>query len=378
MVIGGGIGGLAAAIALRSVGVDAHVYEQASEPTEIGAGLSVWSNGSKALDLLGLGDSWGAAATALARAETRTPSGNVVGRLDVTKLNRETGHPTVAAHRGELFRLLLQALPDKAIHTDKRSRAFREEGERVVVSFTDESEASGTFLVGADGVASPTRAQLFPQRCLTYAGYGTWRGVVDLDAGANWPTRSLVRTVGRGEYFGIGELSPQRYLWYATKNRREGEPEPDGRKATLMRHFGSWHHPIADLVTATPENGIYLHPIYKMTPQSQWSKGRATLLGDAAHPIEPSLGMGASLALEDAVVLARCVDRESNVEKALQRYGEARRSRVRRMVRASALLARSEQVESRFACALRDLSSRFTPEPLVRAMWRPMASFSRL
>jgi 2-polyprenyl-6-methoxyphenol hydroxylase-like FAD-dependent oxidoreductase len=291
-------------------------------------------------------------------------------------MNSQVGHPSVAAHRGELFQLLLQALPAEAVHTNKQFHRLRDEGKQVVGVFADGSEATASFLVGADGVFSTTRTLMFPETPPTYAGYATWRGVVDLDTSSKWPPRSLVRSLGRGEYFGIGELSPQRYLWYATKNRAEGEPEAGGRKATLLRHFGNWHHPIPELLTATPEDEILLHPIYKMASMTPLTRGRVTLVGDAAHPVEPSLGMGASLALEDAVVLARCLQNENSIETALQRYEKSRRSRVRRIVRTSALLARPEQLENRVGCRVRDLSSRLAPEPLVRAMSRPLVTFA--
>lgn len=375
LIIGGGIGGLTAAIALRHIGIEAHVYDQAPELKEIGAGLSVWSNGAKALDLLGLGERWRSITAPLVCADTRTPNGRVLGWLDVGKINAATGHPSVAAPREELFDLLLQALPKEAMHAGKRFDQFRDNGSSVTAVFTDGSVTEGTFLVGADGFSSLTRRQMFTGEVAVYAGYATWRGMAHIDPGPQWPKHALVRTLGRGEYFGVGEISRGRYLWYATKNREEHAPEPEGRKATLLRHFGQWPYPIPELLAATNESDMLLHPVYKMRPMKTWSRGRVTLLGDAAHPIEPSLGMGASLALEDAVILARCLQSEESLETALKRYEKSRRSRVRRIVRTSAFLAKTEQLEDGVACRLRDLASRLTPEPIVRAMVRPLVTF---
>ena len=375
LIIGGGIGGLAAAISLRLGGIEAHVYERALELKEVGAGLSLWSNGSKALDLLGLRDPWRSITTPLMRADTRLPSGRVLGWLNVGKLNATSAHPSVAAHRGELLDLLHQAIPLATVHVGKELHHFADNGDGVTAAFTDGSEVQGAFLVGADGISSLARRQLFPSAVAAYAGYSTWRGVARMDPGPGWPKRALVRTVGRGEYFGVGEISRNRYLWYATKNMAEEAAEPEGRKGTLLRHFGQWHHPIPELLATTHESDMLLHPVYKMPVMQRWSKGRITLLGDAAHPIEPSLGMGAALALEDAVVLARCLKEHDDVRSALIRYQELRRPRVKKIVRASAFLAKTEQLRSPVACRLRDLSSMITPEPILRAATRPLMTF---
>jgi hypothetical protein len=172
---------------------------------------------------------------------------------------------------------------------------------------------------------------------------------------------ALVRTIGRGKYFGVGEISSGRYLWYATKNRALQEPEPGGRKTTVLRHFASWHSPIPDLVEATPDDQILLHPIYKMEPLTTWTRDRASLVGDAAHPIEPSLGMGACLAIEDALILGVCLERATRLEDALALYEPTRRPRVDRMVRWSKWLASSEQIEHPAVCTLRDLGTRLSP-----------------
>ena len=366
VVIGGGIGGLTTAIALRRAGLKAQVYEQAPELTEIGAGLSLWANATKALTQLGLGDQLGSIATPLQVLESRAPDGRVLHHAELSVVDRKFGHFSYAMHRGELFQLLLNDVPQTDVFTNSRFRRLSRNGDRPVACFESGLEVAADVLIGADGLFSGVRHELAAGAAPDFAGYATWRGIAEIERPRRWPAMALVRTVGRGEYFGVGEISPGRYLWYATKNRALREPEPGGRRKTVLRHFGTWHSPIPDFVRATPEDQILLHPAYNMAPLTSWIGSRATLVGDAAHPIEPSLGMGACLAIEDALVLGACLEGTSQVDHALAMYERTRRPRVARMVRWSKWLARSEQVEQPIVCALRDLGTRLSRPSVTR------------
>jgi 2-polyprenyl-6-methoxyphenol hydroxylase-like FAD-dependent oxidoreductase len=366
VVIGGGIGGLTTAIALHRAGLQAHVYEQAPELTEIGAGLSLWANATKALTLLGLGDHLNSITTPLEVLQSRTPDGRVLHHVTLGVVDRRFGYFSAAMHRGELFQLLLDEVRASNIFTNSRFRRLSWNDDRPVACFEDGLEVTADVLIGADGLFSEVRNELAAGAEPLFAGYATWRGIAEVDSPAEWPAMALVRTVGRGRYFGVGEISPGRYLWYATKNRALEASEPGGRKATVLRDFGTWHSPIPDFVRATPDDQILLHPAYKMEPLTSWTRGRATLVGDAAHPIEPSFGMGACLAIEDALVLGRSLEGASPLGDALARYERARRPRVDKMVRWSKWLASSEQLEHPVGCAVRDFATRVSPEWLTR------------
>jgi 2-polyprenyl-6-methoxyphenol hydroxylase-like FAD-dependent oxidoreductase len=376
VVIGGGIGGLTTAVALRRAGLQAHVYEQAPALTEIGAGLSLWANATKALTQLGLGDRLRSITSPLETLESRTPDGRVLHHVALGPVDRKLGHFSAAMHRGELFQLLLNDVPPTDVFSNRRFRALSRDGDRPVASFEDGLEVTADLLVGADGLFSDVRSELAAGATPRFAGYATWRGIAEVDKPDRWPARALVRTVGRGEYFGVGEISPGRYLWYATKNRALREPEPGGRKATVLRHFGTWHAPIPDFVRATPEDQILLHPAYRMAPLTTWIGSRAALVGDAAHPIEPSLGMGACLAIEDALVLGACFERTSRIDNALAMYERTRRARVARMVRWSKWLARSEQIEQPIVCSFRDVASRLSRPSVTRYLARRAFEFA--
>lgn len=365
-IVGGGIGGLSAAIALRNVGVDVQVFDQAPELTEIGAGLSLWANATKALSQLGLDPKLRDSAASLRSLESRDPTGRILHHADLGPLDRSFKYVSSAMRRGELLQLLLNEVPVHTVLTNSRLQRLVSDEDACSLELEDGRRIRADLVIGADGLFSTIRQQLEPHAVPEYAGYATWRGVGEIDVPGDWPTNALVRTVGRGEYFGIGEINPRRYLWYATRNRALTEPEPGGRKATLLRQFGRWHSPIPELIEATPEVDMLLHPVYKMVPLERWTHGSVALLGDAAHPVEPSLGMGAALAIEDGVVLGACFKRASAPEDALALYERTRRPRVNRMVRWSHVLARSEQMTNPALSAIRDFGTRLTPSSLTR------------
>lgn len=375
-IVGGGIGGLSAAIALHKVGVEAHVYEQAPQLEEIGAGLAVWANGVRALHHLGLAPHLASVTTPIHVTGTRTASNPRIDLVDLRRVHEDLGVASVAMHRGELLQILLDAVDARAIHTNKRVRDVEQSPDHVTAHFADGTSVSADILVAADGISSSVR-QLLTEVTPSYAGYSAYRSVVnDFDLGSEWPRHGIVRTLSCGEYFGLGEITPRRYLWFLTKNRPLHGPEPGGRKSTVMRTVASWAPPISSFVEATPEEDILLHPIYKLWPLKTWRFGRVVLLGDAAHPIQPALGMGASLAIEDAVVLARSFAETLNHGDAFRRYEQHRMPRVRKLVRWAAVLARSEQMTNPLLCRTRDISTRLTPESTTLLLARRAFDFS--
>ena len=378
-IVGGGIGGLAAAVALRKAGLHVEVYEQAPELKEIGAGLAVWANGVTALRHLGLGEAVAATTVSLHVTGTRTAFNPRIDLIDMQPTHKRVGASSVAMHRGHLLQILLDACETGTVHANKQVREATQTSDRVTVRFSDGAEASSDILIAADGARSAIRQQIVGGAAASYAGYSTYRSVLnDFDPGAGWPRNGMIRTLSCGEYFGLGEIAPRSYLWFLTKNGPLHRPEPRGRKAAVRDVVGSWAPPIPGVVEATAEEDILLHPVFKLRPLTTWRSGRIVLLGDAAHPIEPALGMGASLAMEDAVVLGNCLREERDPDRAFRRYEERRMPRVRKLVRWAAILARSEQISNPLMCRMRDIWTRLVPEGMTRLLAERAFDFSYL
>lgn len=330
LIIGGGIGGLATAIALKQIGLTVEVYERVTLLREVGAGLSLWANAVKALDYLGVGSAVRALALPEAAGGIRTASGDLLMTTTNAQLAAKFGAVSVMVHRAELHDRLRTAL-GQAVHLGMECVAVTEESAGVRVRFRNGEEAVGDLVIGADGLHSQVRAGLHGQQPPRYAGYTGWRGVVAFDHQRLQPGE----TWGRGARFGQIPMQGGRVYWFATDNVPAGQHSPDGEKAELLRLFGTWHDPIRALLEATPDSAILRNDIYDRPPLKQWGKGRITLLGDAAHPMTPNLGQGACQALEDAVVLAKQVQATADLPAALRAYEAARIPRTTRIVNQS-------------------------------------------
>lgn len=352
VVVGGGIGGMAAGVALSRSGWDVSVLERASGSTAIGAGISLWANALRALEIL---DVWPdvRAAGALQAGGARLPDGRWLSRMaDVT-----VPFDVLLVHRAALHEQLQRALPAGALRDGVTVESVSEDG-TVVHSGGRES---ADLVVGADGLHSQVRSRLWPDHPgARYAGFTAWRGVTHgpfelPEAGETW---------GRGAEFGMLPLRDGRVYWFATANLPEGDRATD-EHAEVLRRFGDWHDPIRAVVDATPPDAVLRHDIYDLAiPLPRFGRGRVALLGDAAHAQTPNLGQGACQALEDAVTLAALV-RGGDVESGLAGYDAQRRPRTEKFVRNASRAARMTQTESRAGIAVRNVAARLVPPRLA-------------
>jgi 2-polyprenyl-6-methoxyphenol hydroxylase-like FAD-dependent oxidoreductase len=372
MIAGAGIGGLTAAVALGRTGVEVAVFERAPELKEIGAGISLWANATRALGELGLYDEVRAAGAAEIGGELRSWRGEMISEIPAADLRASFGDANLAVHRADLQDALFSALPDGTVRLGTELVGFAQNGEGIVARFADGREEWGDFLVGADGLHSSVRAQLFGRRAPRYAGYTAWRGIAEGGEG-RLPEGVGLNLWGRGSEFGLVGIGRSRFYWFATKNAPEGEAESvAGRKREVLELLSGSYGPAREAVEATGETKILRNDIYDRDPLRSWGVGRVTLLGDAAHPMTPNLGQGACQAIEDAVVLARCLG--GGISPSLRRYEERRISRTTSVVRRSRLMGRVTQLENPLLCRLRDAVAKRTS---ARAQLRQYEKIAR-
>lgn len=350
VVVGGGIGGLTAAIALQRAGIEADVYERAAALGEVGAGIGLMANGVRALELLGLGTAVRSHGLSGAQGGLRTWEGKTLIAVPTDEFSQRFGGMAVM-HRADLLAALARELDPARLHPDRECVGFEEDAHGITAAFRRGEAARGDVLIGADGLRSAIRTQLFGNHRPRYAGYTAWRAVVPFEhAGLSWG-----ESWGRGRRFGIVPMTESRVYWFATSNAREGENDPKGgRKANLLRLFRGWHEPIEAVIEASQESSILRNDIYDLNPLAGWSRGRVTLLGDAAHPMTPNLAQGACQAIEDAVVLAVCLKRPADAAFGLASYEQRRIPRVRGIVLQSRRFGAAGQWESGLLRGLRD------------------------
>jgi 2-polyprenyl-6-methoxyphenol hydroxylase-like FAD-dependent oxidoreductase len=364
VIVGGGIGGLALALALRREGFAPAVYERAPELLEVGAAIAVWPNAFRVLERLGLGEAVLARAGRIHHARWLGREGREYKHFTFP----ETGSPAVALHRADLQGLLLRALPPESIYLGKTFAEFAEEGEEVRAGFVDGSEVACEVLAGADGLHSRVRAQLLGDGEPVYRGYTVWRGVARLEHGA-LTAGTASEIYGEGRRFGIGPVGLGRTGWWATANEPESAAEPAHEHVPkLLRLFEGWCAPACELIEATPSETILRNAAYDRPAAARWGEGRVTMLGDAVHPMTPNLGQGGCVAIEDAAVLARCLARYRDAQVALRVYESRRRARAERVARYSRLYGAVGQREGRAATALRARVLSSVPEVLGRRL----------
>ncbi|RKH33331.1 FAD-dependent monooxygenase [Corallococcus sicarius] len=361
LIAGAGIGGLTLACALHRAGLRATVLERADALRQVGAGLIVQMNAALALRRIGLCDAVVAEGARAEQSLILVPSGARITTVDVGALQRELDTPMVAMHRARLQAVLhAHAGPPEAVRLGVAVTGFQDDGARVTASLSDGTTVSGDVLVGADGLRSAVRTGLLGEQPTRYSGYTSWRGVCP--AAHLVPPGRFSETWGPGARFGIVPIGHGEVYWYATLNAPMGTEDAPGQTLAVLRErFAGWHAPIADLLAATPPERVLRTDIHDRPPLARWSRGRVTLLGDAAHPMTPNLGQGGCQAIEDAVVLSECLAAPGPVEDALRAYEARRVTRANQMVVRSRQVGRMGQWENPAARFVRDAMFRLIP-----------------
>lgn len=371
IVIGAGIGGLAAANALKNEGIEARVFDRAPELVAIGAGIGVQTNSVKALEALGRAEPALECGVEIESYEYRAWNDKPLYVLPQGDIGRKLGAPNLVLHRGELQDLLLGGLEDGTVQLGRECTGFEEDAEGVTARFADGSEERGDVLVGADGVRSAIRAQVVGDEP-RYAGYVGWRGTTNFSH-PDFPIGLARQWLGPGRNFGMWHISGGRVYWVATAVMPPGGKDaPGGRKAEVLSWHGKGPSLIPELIEATDEAVMLRNDIYDRRPVESWTTKRVTLLGDAAHATTPVTGQGGGQAIEDSVILGRklgALDSLTDgaaVEGALKAYEADRLPRSTAITNEAWRIGKMHHVKNPIMCRLRDVGLRVQSEKVWR------------
>ncbi|GAA2254009.1 FAD-dependent monooxygenase [Streptomyces ruber] len=368
VIVGAGIGGLAAAVALRRVGIEAEVYERAEALRPAGSGLSVMANALLALRALDIDLGLEKRGRTIGRSDLLDARGRTLRSMPFREAGERLGAPSVLLYRGDLQAALLDALGDGKVHLGAAATGYEVTDAGVRVRFRDGREAAGDVLIGADGINSVVRAQRAGAEPPREAGYICWLSVTPFEH-PRFTEGFNAHYWGRGRRFGLHDVGHGRAYWWGTRNMpAEAARAWDGDKEQVLRAFDGWADEVRAAIGSTPAEAIIGVPARDRPFLEQWGDGPVTLLGDAAHPMLPSLAQGGSSAIEDAVVLAQCLRAHSEPVAALRAYEDLRRDRTRELVEVSRRFSGTEQLDHPVLCALRDLYLRFGPQA---ALFKP-------
>lgn len=364
-IVGAGIGGLTAAVAMHRRDIEVSVYEQSPQIAEIGAGVSLSPNAIKAFRALGLDEHIAAIGfesdNQIVRAWDSGDTLSKVFRKGVYQ--KEFGAPYLSAHRADLVEVLRRQLPDRVFHLNVRCTGVETGGNGGRARFADGTEIDADLIVGADGIRSAVRQSLFGRDAPRFTGSVCWRGLVPLDA---FPpgliSTDLTLYMGPRSHvihFMVRRGTLINFVAHVETDAWTHESwTQECERSEVMQAFAGWHEPLLRLLGSSDR--YYKWALYDRDPLESWSKGRVTLLGDAAHAMLPHIGQGACMAIEDGYALADLVAQHpDNLAEALRQYERLRLPRTRRAVLEARARGKEMHLTSKWAQIKRNIRMAF-------------------
>ena len=361
-IVGAGVGGLVVAAALRCRGFEVVVFEQAPRLRQQGTGLGLWTNAVVALRELGLEDLLGGIAEPVERLVFLSARGERLNEVRLDRISRRFSAPSVNVHRGELLNALAGAAGYETIVFGARCVGFEQDAWGVTLRFADGTERRANLLVAADGAGSEIRRAIHGKDGGKMRLWSGWQGMASRPAGL--PERAGLFVLSDPGLAGFYQLTGDRVHWFLD----DYAPVRSSASAAeaLQERVGKWPPMVREVVTATPPSSIRYDEIRDLLPYRRWGTGRVTLLGDAAHPMLPTLGQGACQAIEDAAALVRCFESGTDAEAALRVYERRRSRRAATFVRAS---RHSADLRRRAPAGPRDALIRAIPSRLLSSLF---------
>lgn len=371
-IIGGGIGGLTTALSLQQAGIETTVYEAAPEIKPVGAGIVIATNALQVFRRLGIDQEVCKKGNRIDAMTITKADFSDLSRIPITDFVETFGLQNHAIHRADLHKILVDALGQERVLLNKRLEQIGSSGNGYALQFEDGSLLEADYVIGADGIRSIVRQQLFEENIYRDANQTCWRGMLSYTLPEQYRHEAL-EAWGKGKRFGMVQVGEGIVYWYLVINK---DMEQEG---TVPHEYAREFHALAaNLLQQTPSDSIIKGPLYDLQPIQTWSHERVCLLGDAAHATTPNLGQGACQAIEDAYVLGELA-KKYPLDEAFYLYPMIRRAKAHTIVRRSWTLGVVSHLTNPLAIGLRNILFKYlTPKYIMRKQMKQLFTLDEI
>ncbi|AXT19109.1 zeaxanthin epoxidase [Flavobacteriaceae bacterium AU392] len=337
-IIGAGIGGLTTALAFEKLGIEYQLFEREPELFDIGAGILLSPNALQVFEWLGILDDVKSSGNYIDRITLSKPNLSPLFDNSQDDVKTKFGYYSIAIHRAKLQKLLIKNVPEQKIHLNKSFERFVINRDKVKTIFQDETEYESNFLIGADGINSRVRKQLFPKSKIRYSGQTCWRGISNLRLDNAYKHRGM-EIWGNQIRFGFTQIAVGRTYWFAVSLSKPNQKDSSNIKNELLKSYRSFHPLVNKLISSTDNNDIIRNDINDLILLNKWSENNICLIGDAAHATTPNMGQGGAQAIEDAYYLSNLINENLN-QNVFQLFQNKRMKKVSSIVKRSWLIGK--------------------------------------
>ncbi len=372
-IIGAGIGGLTLAVALQQKHIKTNIFERAAEIQPVGAGIMLANNAMQVYDRLELKESIESLGRPIHTLNITDRDLRPISTIDLVPFEKQYGVRSIAIHRAALQQLLIGKVLPKQLHLGKELIQIKS-GRPTELEFSDGTKGLSSAIIGADGIHSTVRKMLFGENTIRQVGQICWRGVVPYQLPDQF-RGGLFEPWVSGSRFGFVEIGSDQVYWFAVQSHsRQINLE---KTAAIDQYFEDFHPLIKNLIEATPLGSIHTGHLYDLKLITSWTKQRICLMGDAAHATTPNLGQGACQAIEDAYVLAECLDKYQ-VEDAFRKYESIRKKKARMVVDTSWNVGKIAHLQSPVLSSIRNTLMRWTPATFKNRLNRQLFKLEKI
>ena len=374
-IIGAGIGGLTTAIAFEQKGIDYQIFEKFSAVKKVGAGIWLAPNALQVYQKLGILDQISAKGITIKRITISKPDLSPILDNPQDSIVDRFGFSVVAIHRAELQKILLDQILAEKVKFGKAFQHFEYlENGKIKITFEDGTNHVSDHLIGADGIHSKVRKQLFPQSQIRYSGQTCWRGVAETQLPAEFDHR-VYELWGKQIRFGISKISKHKYYWFAVAlDKAMQKDEPDQLPNKLLSLFSDFNSNVAELIRSTPSDQISRNDITDLKLIPNWHDNKVCLIGDACHATTPNMGQGGAQAIEDAHTLSHLMAMHKS-EKAFQEFERIRKPKVKFIVNQS--WNTGKMAHWKYATGIRNTLFKLMPKKLIEKQMLNMYSIEK-